>query len=116
MLPSQQFDAFYLYDATGNPRWVVGANGPFAATSTIAMLQSTGFCPVCAYQALTTQPAGNMTVTYTNGLERPADTAITLNAPLNGTWNDQSADRAIDRHIGLQSLTFIGGDKVIGKN
>ena len=52
VLPGQQFDAFYMYDASGNPRWVVGANGPFAASSTIAMLQSTGFCPVCAYQAL----------------------------------------------------------------
>jgi len=87
VLPGQQFDAFYMYDGSGNPRWVVGANGPFAATSTIAMLQSTGFCPVCAYQALTTQPAGNMTVTYTNGSSGQLNTAITLNAPLNGTWN-----------------------------
>ncbi len=87
VLPGQQFDAFYMYDGTGNPRWVVGANGPFAATSSIAMLQSTGFCPVCTYVALTTQPAGNMTVTYANGSSGQLSTAITLNAPLNGTWN-----------------------------
>jgi subtilisin family serine protease len=87
VLPGQQFDAFYMYDASGNPRWVVGANGPFAASSTIAMLQSTGFCPVCAYQALTTQPAGNMTVAYANGSSGQLSTAITLDAPLNGTWN-----------------------------
>jgi subtilisin family serine protease len=87
VLPGQQFDAFYMYDGGGNPRWVVGANGPFAASSTIAMLQSTGFCPVCAYQALTTQAAGNMTVTYANGAGGQLSTAITLNAPLNGSWS-----------------------------
>jgi hypothetical protein len=87
VLPSQQFEAFYMYDASGNPRWVVGAKAPFAATSAIDMLQSTGFCPVCAYQALTTQPAGNMTVSYENGSSGELSTAITLNAPLSGTWN-----------------------------
>jgi subtilisin family serine protease len=87
VLPGQQFDAFYMYDASGNPRWIVGANGPFVASSTIAMLQSTGFCPVCSYQALTTQSAGNMTVTYANGSSGQLDTAITLNTPLSGTWN-----------------------------
>jgi subtilisin family serine protease len=87
VLPGQQFDAFYLYDASGNPRWVVGANGPFAAASTIPMLQSTGFCPVCNYQALTTQSAGSMTVTYANGSSGQLSTAIVLNAPLEGAWN-----------------------------
>ena len=87
VLPGQQFDAFYMYDGLGNPRWVVGANGPFAASSTIAMLQSTGFCPVCAYQALTTQTAGSMTIAYANGSGGQLTTAIALNPPLSGTWN-----------------------------
>jgi hypothetical protein len=102
VLPGQQFDAFYMYDASGNPRWVVGANGPFAASSTIAMLQSTGFCPVCAYQALTTQPAGNMTVTYTNGSSGQLNTAIALNAPLSGTWN---VNQPIARLTGTSTCT-----------
>lgn len=87
VLTGQQFDAFYLYDATGNPRWVVGAKGPFAAASTIDVLQSSGFCPVCAYKALTTQAAGNMTVSYANGTTGTLSTAITLQSPLSGTWN-----------------------------
>jgi len=87
VLPGQQFDAFYMYDGIGNPRWVVGAIGPFAATSTIPMLQSTGFCPLCTYQALTTQAAGSMTVGYTDGSSGNLSTAITLNAPLSGSWN-----------------------------
>jgi hypothetical protein len=86
-LPSQQFDAFYMYDDTGNPRWVVGSNGPFAATSTVPMVQSTGFCPLCAYVAYTTQPAGNFTVKYSNATQGHLTTAITLNAPLSGAWN-----------------------------
>jgi len=87
VLPSQQFDAFYLYDASGNPVWVVGGNGPFAASSSVPMLQSTGFCPLCTYQAITTQPAGSLTVSYANGSNGQLTTAITLNSPLAGTWN-----------------------------
>src|SRR5262249_52290669 len=85
VLPTQQFDAFYLYDATGNPRWVVGSNGPFAASSTVPMLQSTGFCPLCAYQALTTQTAGSLTVDYANAASGQLTTTIALNAPVVGT-------------------------------
>ena len=51
------------------------------------MLQSTGFCPLCTYQALTTQAAGSMTVGYTDGSSGNLSTAITLNAPLSGSWN-----------------------------
>jgi subtilisin family serine protease len=86
-LPSQQFDAFYLYDDTGNPRWVVGSNGPFAASSSVPMVQSTGFCPLCAYAPYTTQPAGDFTVKYSNATQGHLTTAITLNAPLSGAWN-----------------------------
>ncbi len=86
-LPSQQFDTFYLYDGLGNPRWVIGANGPFAAQSTLAMLQSTGFCPLCAYQPLTTRPAGSLTMSYTDATSGTLTSAITLQAPLGGTWN-----------------------------
>jgi len=87
VLPSQQFDAFYMYDDTGNPRWVVGSNGPFAASSTVPMVQSTGFCPLCAYVPYTTQPAGDFTVKYSNATQGHLTTAITLSAPLSGAWN-----------------------------
>jgi hypothetical protein len=35
VLPSPQFDAPCLYEATGHPAWVVGGNEPFAASSTV---------------------------------------------------------------------------------
>ena len=97
VLPSQQFDAFYMYDDTGNPRWVIGSNGPFAASSTVPMVQSTGFCPLCAYVAYTTQPAGDFTVNYSNATQGHLTTAITLSAPLTGAWN---IDQAITRLTG----------------
>ena len=87
VLPSQQFDAFYMYDDTGNPRWVVGSNGPFTASSSVPMVQSTGFCPLCTYVPYTTQPAGDFTVKYSNATQAQLTTAITLNAPLSGAWN-----------------------------
>ena len=87
VIPDQQFDAFYMYDDTGNPRWVVGAVGPFSATATIPMLQSTGFCPICAYRALTTQAAGSMTVSYADGTSGQLSTSIALLSPLSGAWN-----------------------------
>ncbi|HSC09707.1 MAG TPA: S8 family serine peptidase [Rhodanobacteraceae bacterium] len=97
-LPDQQFDAFYMYDDTGNPRWVVGSNGPFAASSTVPMVQSNGFCPLCAYVAYTTQPAGDFTVKYTNATQGHLTTAITLGAPLSGAWN---IDQPITRLTGV---------------
>ena len=93
VLPSQQFDAFYMYDETGNPRWVVGGNGPFAASSTVPMLQSTGFCPLCAYRAYTTQPAGNMTVKYATP-RRSADDGDHAESAADGNLEHQSADHA----------------------
>jgi hypothetical protein len=97
VIPGQQFDAFYLYDDGGNPRWVVGAQGPFAASATVPMLQASGFCPLCAWQALTTQAAGSLTVAYANATGGQLSAAITLQAPLSGRW---SFDQPIARLTG----------------
>lgn len=90
-LPEQQFDTFYLYDALGNPTWVIGANGPFATSSTLDLVQSTGFCPSCAWRALTTRPAGTMSVSFASATSGHWNTAITLNPPLSGDWNVNQA-------------------------
>lgn len=96
-LPEQQFDTFYLYDALGNPTWVIGANNPFSASSSLDMLQSTGFCPLCAWQPLTTRPVGSMAIAYASATSGQLRTQITFAAPLNGTWN---TDRPIIRLTG----------------
>jgi hypothetical protein len=86
-LPGQQFDAFYLYDALGEPRWLVGSNSPFAATMSIAMNQVSGFCPTCTYAPTTLRPVGTLNVSYANTTTGTFSTNVTLAAPLSGTFD-----------------------------
>jgi hypothetical protein len=85
--PDLQFDAFYLYDALGEPRWLAGSAGAFTPTTTLTMNQSSGFCPSCAYVTVDPQAAGTLTATYTNATSGSYSTDITLLPPLSGTWN-----------------------------
>jgi hypothetical protein len=86
-LPDQQFDVFYFYDAAGTGRWGIGA-APFATNSTLDMLQSSGFCPVCDYMPVTTQALGPMTINFTADASRGTFiTNFTFKAPLEGTFN-----------------------------
>lgn len=85
-LPDQQFDIFYFYDAAGAPRWGIGA-APFATSSTLDMLQSTGFCPLCDYTPVTTQALGPMTIQYADTSVGTFATGFSLKAPLQGAWN-----------------------------
>jgi subtilisin family serine protease len=86
-LPDQEFDAFYFYDALGIPRWGLGQGAPFASSITMNATQSSGFCPTCAFTAITTQPLGTLTVNFANGTTGNYATDFTLKAPMSGTWN-----------------------------
>lgn len=85
-LPDQQFDLFYLYDGLGLARWGVGS-APFAPSSTIDMLQSSGFCPSCAWTLVTTQALGTLTMNFANPSNGTLETNLQLRAPLSGSWN-----------------------------
>jgi len=86
-LSDQQFDVFYFYDAAGTARWGIGA-APFAIGSTLDMLQSAGFCPLCDYTPVTTQALGPMTINFTADASRGTFvTNFTLKEPLEGTLN-----------------------------
>lgn len=86
-LPDQQFDVFYFYDASGIARWGIGA-APFATNSTLDMLQSSGFCPLCDYTPVTTQALGPMTINFTaDASSGTFVTNFTFKAPLEGTFN-----------------------------
>ena len=86
VLPTLQFDAFYLYDALGQPRWLVGSNGPFAANMTQTMNQVSGFCPVCDYVATVLKPVGSLNVAFADTSHGSFKTSISLAAPLSGSW------------------------------
>ncbi|HEX3894759.1 MAG TPA: S8 family serine peptidase [Rudaea sp.] len=85
--PSLQFDAFYLYDAIGEPRWLGGSVGAFTPTTTLTMDQISGFCPSCAYVKTNPQPAGTLTTTFTSPTAGSYATNIALLPPLSGSWN-----------------------------
>jgi hypothetical protein len=73
--PSQELHAFYLYDADGVPRWVLGDNQPFGAARR-DLRQFRGFCPTCSHVAPTSSIVGFSERSYSeHELE-----------PLGGTW------------------------------
>ncbi|HEX6832932.1 MAG TPA: hypothetical protein VF132_05310, partial [Rudaea sp.] len=86
-LPDQEFDAFYFYDALGIPRWGLGQGAPFASNMTLDATQSSGFCPSCAYHAVTTQPLGTLIAQFSNGSTGNYATDFTLKTPMSGTWS-----------------------------
>jgi len=85
-LPGQLFSTFYFYDALGFARWGIGTASPFASADTIQLTQSSGFCPVCEYRRITTQPLGTMTVGYSAATSGSLSANLTLQPPLSGSW------------------------------
>jgi len=93
-LPSTQFDAFYLYDSLGQPRWVAGSASPFAASTTLALSQLSGFCPTCLWAATVPTQVGTLTASFSSGTQGHYSTQINLAPPLAGSWNiDQPTQR-----------------------
>ncbi len=83
----------YLYDVGGNPRWLIGQNGPFGAAE-LTLSQLTGFCPLCAYSAPVYRAAGRLTRTFTSLDAGRTAVDATLLAPLIGRWTtDDSVER-----------------------
>jgi len=80
-------EAAYIFDATGAPRWLLGATAPPGASVTIPLLQYTGFCPSCARNAApTTVLAGAMTRTYATSSTGTLDINVDYADPVPGTW------------------------------
>jgi lysyl endopeptidase len=83
------FIGAYIYDAGGTARWLTGSStnitgGPVDLTA--YRVHCPG-CPWFADWASTGQPAGSLNRTYTDATHGTLSTAITLPAPLSGTWN-----------------------------
>jgi subtilisin family serine protease len=73
----------YLYDARGNPRWVIAlANLP--NNGVIPMLQFDGQCPSCAYAPGTGRAAGTLTRSFSSVRAGQGRFQIQLLAPLSG--------------------------------
>lgn len=84
---SFQFDAFYFYDALGQPRWAAGSSSPFGSQSTLSLNQIGGFCPLCAAVPTTPRPIGTLNVNFSSASQGSYSANLTLLSPLSGGWN-----------------------------
>ncbi|MDZ4811725.1 MAG: S8 family serine peptidase [Pseudomonadota bacterium] len=94
-------NAVYVYDDLGNPRWLLGSGDMNAAE--VSLLQYTGFCPTCAFSAVTSAPVGSMQRSYSTN-----STAIhVLSAPnyangVPGGWNVNKSTTKLTREVPCQ--------------
>jgi hypothetical protein len=84
---SFQFDAFYFYDALGQPRWAAGSSSPFQPQSQLTLNQISGFCPLCAALPTTPRPIGTLNLNFTSAMQGSYSTNLNLLSPLSGSWN-----------------------------
>ena len=86
-----EFAAMFLYDGAGDPTWLVGSSGEENGSMAMSafMVHCPG-CPLITDQLAYPLAAGTYTRTYSSATQATADTAITLPAPLTGTWNRSS--------------------------
>ncbi len=102
--PGLEFVQFFIYDALGQPRWVLGTNNAPSianvAPENHTLAQFTGFCPTCSYRPVSSQIVGNYALKMdpTPLLAADITAQMTLNAtlvsPLAGSFI-QSGDFAL---------------------
>lgn len=83
-----EFAAMFLYDSSGEPTWVIGSSDQ--ENGSMAMVSQWVHCPGCpriADQSSFQFPAGTYTRTYSGNGTATINAAITLPAPLSGSWN-----------------------------
>lgn len=83
-----EFFADYIFDAAGNPRWVVGDKSSLGS-GTVNLTDVKAHCPGCAffpdYESFNGN-AGSMNIQYTTRSSATLSTSIQLPAPLSGSW------------------------------
>jgi subtilisin family serine protease len=91
-------NAVYVYDDLGNPRWLLGSGDMNAEQ--VPLLQYTGFCPTCAFSAVTSVNVGSMQRTY------PGNTSAThvITAPayqngIPGGWSVNKNTSKLTRDV-----------------
>jgi hypothetical protein len=86
-LPSVQFNAFYLYDALGQPHWLAASTPSFMPDTSADLNQFSGFCPTCSYAPTTHQVVGSLSVNYADATHGTYAANANLLPPLSGAWN-----------------------------
>ncbi len=93
VLVAQSVESFvsYLYDGEGRPRWLSATSGPFGSAETLELRQYSGFCPLCAFTAPSTQVVGSLTRSYAAGSIASIALQADFLAPLSGSWSQSAA-------------------------
>ncbi len=78
----------YLYDGSGMPRWVQATQSPFGAAPTIPVRQLSGFCPLCAFQPVTTAMNGTAMRSYTQADIASIGFDFEFQGALSGQWQE----------------------------
>ena len=89
-----EFNGVYLFDSSGQSRWLTGTTRDNNSGSVQLTSQPT-HCPGCPFHAdnaARAVPAGMLTRTYVNRIRATMSTSITLPAPLSGTWNRSNVE------------------------
>ena len=83
------FIGAYVYDSSGVARWLTGSSNNVTG-GPVDLAAYRVHCPACAWFTdwnAVPLPAGSLNRTYTGPTSATLNTAITLPAPLSGTWN-----------------------------
>lgn len=83
--PSLEFISFFIYDALGQPRWLLAPDGGPSNGAKVPLSQLSGFCPSCAARATTRATTGSYELPFdaTSRLAGAEATGrIKLDAPL----------------------------------
>lgn len=89
-----EFNGVYLFDSTGQSRWLIGTSRD-ANTGTVQLSSQPTHCPGCPFysdSASLATPAGTLSRTYTSRTRAQMSSSITLPAPLSGTWNRNNVE------------------------
>ncbi len=94
-------NAVYVYDDLGNPRWLLGSGD--MNTAQVPLLQYAGFCPTCAFSAVTSAPVGFMQRIYSSN----TTATHVLSAPnyvngVPGGWNVNKSTTKLTREVPCQ--------------
>ena len=86
---SAQAQVHYLFDANGEPRWILAADdaNPSATATEIPLLQFKGFCAVCTPVAVTFTTIGKVKRTFTSQKEGSWTLDFDLASPLSQSMN-----------------------------
>ncbi|HVF35878.1 MAG TPA: S8 family serine peptidase, partial [Candidatus Saccharimonadia bacterium] len=99
--PTSEAMTTYVYDASGNPRWLLGSTST-PGQGNVALTQFLGFCPTCAFAPIQGSPGGTLTRSYSAPNAANASLAINFSAPANGAWSSSNALQKITANLPCQ--------------